>query len=201
MTENVRAFLAIELSDQARNALTDLVAELRRARVTGLRAVDPHGIHLTLKFLGDVPQARIESIVSQVSRAVASHRSFSVELNGVGVFPGKARPRVLWVGVGGDLSSLRELHRGIEATLEGLGFAGDKRDFSPHLTVGRVRDGAPSSERQRAAQSLFAAPFDSGARINVESVVLMRSILLPQGARYERLALMPLAGGGPQEVT
>ena len=200
MTETVRVFVAIGLSDQARNVLTDLVAELTRARVRGLRAVDPHGIHLTLKFLGNVPEARIASIVSEVSAVVAEHRPFSVELSDVGVFPNEASPRVLWVGVGGDLTELRELDQGVEGTLEGLGFARKRREFSPHLTVGRIRDGAPASDRRRATEALFAAPFDSSAQIQVESVSLIQSILLPQGARYHRLALMPLASAGSQEM-
>ena len=196
MTENVRVFLAIELSDQVRNALADLVAELRRAHIQGLRAIDPQGIHLTLKFLGNVSEARIEPIISDVSRVVSKHRSFSVALDGVGVFPNKSRTRVLWVGLGGDLPALHELHQGVEAALHGLGFAREKREFSPHLTVGRIRDGAPASDRHRAAEALFGAPLDSNAQTEVDSVSLIRSILLPQGAKYHRLAHMPLAGSG-----
>ena len=196
MTESIRVFVAIELSDQVRNALSDLVGDLRRAHIQGLRAVDPQGIHLTLKFLGNVSEARIEPIVSDVSRVVSEHRSFSVALDGVGVFPSKTRPRVLWVGLGGDLPALQELHQGVEAALYGLGFAREKREFSPHLTVGRIHDGAPASDRHRAAEALFAAPLDSNAQTEVDSVSLIRSILLPQGAKYQRIAHMPLAGSG-----
>ncbi len=194
MSETLRAFVAIELPQHARGALAALVRELGRASVRGLVPVRPHGIHLTLKFLGDVPRAEIEPMVAQVSRVVRGSRAFTLSLDGVGVFPGGAEPRVLWVGVDGDLPSLLEVQRGIEEVLAGLGHAREGREFSPHLTVARLRRGTPSVDRRRARDALLSAPWVSGLRIDVASISLMRSELSPEGARYHRLAHMPLAG-------
>lgn len=194
MTETLRAFVAIELPQHARDALAALVRELGRASVRGLVPVRPHGIHLTLKFLGDVPRAEIDPMVAQVSRVVRGSRAFTLTLDGVGVFPGGSEPRVLWVSVDGDLPSLLEVQRGIEEVLAGLGHVREGREFSPHLTVARLRRGTPSVDRRRARDALFSAPWVSGLRINVASISLMRSELSPEGARYHRLAHMPLAG-------
>ena len=196
MKESVRAFLAIELPEQAKAALGGLVEKLRMARIRGLRPVNAEGIHLTLKFLGDVPRTQIEPIAAEVARVVKGHRPFTVALSVVGVFPSGASPRVLWVGLKGDLPSLVDLHQSVEGALDGLGFARERRGFSPHLTVARINDRTPLPDRRRAVEVLEAAEsFESGPRIDVGSVSLMRSILLPERARYERLALIPLRGG------
>ena len=194
MTETLRVFVAIELPQHATDALADLVRELGRARVRGLAPVRPHGIHLTLKFLGDVPGAEIDPMVAELSRVVRVSRAFTLTLDGVGVFPGGGEPRVLWVGVDGDLPRLLEVQRGIEGVLAGLGHPGGDREFSPHLTVARVRRGTPPAERRRARDALFSAPWVEGLRIDVASISLMSSELSPEGTRYHRLALMPLAG-------
>ena len=102
---------------------------------------------------------------------------------------------MLWVGIQGDLTPLVSLHKDIEEALEGLGFARDGRDFSPHLTVGRLREGASREERQRAAEALSSARIGPGLRIPVNSLSLMQSLLHPDGAVYECLVSMPLKGG------
>ena len=199
MKDSVRAFVAIELPDRARTALAELVEQLKRARVRGLRPVSPTGIHLTLKFLGDVPVTQVESIAAEIRRAASGQRSFSVVLDGVGVFPKRGEPRVLWVGLDGDLPALLALHQAVEDSLERLGYARERRDFSPHLTVARIRDGTPSDERRRAREALLSATaFDSGLRIDVDHVSLMQSILLPEGAKYLRLARITLSGAAAQ---
>ena len=200
MKKTLRAFLAVELPGDAREALAGLVQQLRQARIEGLRPVDPTGIHLTIKFLGKVPRTQVESIVTEVSRMAAGHHSFTIVVNGVGVFPSRDAPRVLWVGVEGDLPMLVDLHRDMEDVLEGLGFARDRREFSPHLTVARIAARASSTDRRRAAEALLSAGFEPGLRIDVRVISLIHSILLPQGARYERLAEMPLAGAVAKDV-
>ena len=196
MTDPVRAFMAIELPPDVKVALTDLVEELDRANLRGVRLVRPEGIHLTLKFLGNVPRARLESIEAAVRRVAEDRPAFALDLGGPGVFPNRNAPRVLWVGVDGELAPLESLHRGIEDALAELGFERDKRRFGPHLTVARLRDGASQADRRSAAQSLFSVRLRTGLPIEVQSISLMRSILSPDGAVYERLAAMPLARQG-----
>ena len=193
MTETVRAFLAIELPDEVTAALASVTEAVGNAGVRGVRVVKPQDVHLTLKFLGNVPSSEIDSIVAAVTPVVAAQRPLTVELGGTGAFPGTGRARVLWVGVGGDLTALRQLQEGIEGALEPMGHARESRGFSPHLTVARIRDGTPPADRRRAVEAASSADrFVSRARIDVRSVSLIRSILRPEGARYERLARIPL---------
>ena len=196
MTEEIRAFVAIELPDQIRAELAGMIEQLRRVRVRGLRLVNPDGIHLTLKFLGNVPKARVDSVAEAVSHAAAAHPAFAAVLEGVGVFPDGAAPSVLWVGVGGDLPDMLKLHQGVDEALGGLGYARERRQFSAHLTVARIGRQTSSADRLRAREALYSARVESGLSFKVDFLSLMRSMLRPEGARYERLARMPLGGGG-----
>ena len=193
MTEVVRAFVAIELGDAAGSALAALVSQLREARIRAIRPVRPEGIHLNLKFLGNVPRSRIDAIATGVSKAVATSRTFALELGGVGVFPDRSRARVLWVGVGGDVPSLIDLQSEVEEAMSGLGFERERRPYSPHFTVARINDRASASDRRMAAEALFSARFPTGQRIAVTAVVFMQSTLGREGASYRRLAHFPLS--------
>ena len=194
MSESVRAFLAIELPEDVKGALAVLVKQLTQARISGLRPIMPEGIHLTIRFLGNVEIAQLDLITKQIACTARYHQPFRLELGEVGVFPNNRNPRVLWIGIEGDIKPLRELHMQTENTLEEIGFAREKRLFSPHLTVARIGDRTSLTEKRRAIEILFSAEFHSGKSIPVSSLSLMRSILRAEGARYERLARFPLAG-------
>ena len=194
-SQTVRAFLAVELPPSVKAALAALTEELGRTAVRGLRLARTEGVHLTLKFLGDIPQDQVVPIVAAASSAVQEHDGFTLELGSVGVFPSRASPRVLWVGIEGEVERLLALHRRIDDALAALGFARESRAFTPHLTVARMRVGAPASDRRIAAEALFSAGVESGLSLDVDSVSLMRSLLLPSGAVYEPLAKIPLRSG------
>ena len=189
----MRAFLAIELPHEVTSALADLNQRLASLRVQGLRLVRPEGTHVTLKFLGDISEEQTYGISSAVSSVARVHRTFVLRLAAAGAFPDPEAPRVLWVGVDGELPPLMALQRHIESSLEPLGFAPDKREFNPHLTVARIRTGTPGPERHRATEVLFASHSRPGLSFAVESVSLIQSRLLSGGAVYQRVASMPLA--------
>ncbi len=195
MTEQVRAFVAIELSTQAREALGELVQALSRARLRGVRLVRPEGVHLTLKFLGVVQVAQVDAITSALARVASAHTPFVLGLSGAGVFPERSAPRVLWVGIEGDVGPLRSLQRDVEAALEALGFPREERGFQPHLTIGRIKEGTPPAERREAERALMSAWASPRVPIEVGSVSLMKSILKPDGAIYQRLASVTLGSG------
>ena len=201
MTDAVRAFVAIELGDDATDALAALVSGLREAGISALRPVRPKSIHLTLKFLGDVPRARLDAIATGLSTAVVKSRPFALELSGVGVFPNRSRARVLWVGGGGDVPSLIDLQSELDKTMHRLGFEMERRPYTPHLTVARVKDRASARDRRLAADALFAAGFQAGRRIAVTAVYLMQSTLGREGAGYRRLARFPLSGNLRDDTT
>lgn len=200
MTEQVRAFVAIELPPQVRDVLAGLVQELSRARLRGVRLVRPEGVHLTLKFLGDVQVAQVEAIACALARVARAHEPFLLELAGAGVFPERSAPRVLWVGIEGDMEPLRALQRDVEAALETLGFAREERGFKPHLTIGRIKEGASPADRREAERALASAWTSPGVRMEVGSVSLMKSILRPDGAIYERLASVSLGTGSGEGI-
>jgi 2'-5' RNA ligase len=197
--DSVRAFVAIELSDEVKADLERQVAVLRQADVRGLRLVRPEGVHLTLKFLGAVSASQVAQVAEAVQRVAGDHAPFSLELADAGVFPPKGHTRVLWVGVGGDAQALAALQRAIEDALAGLGFPKENRGFTPHLTLARLNDGATSDDRRRAAE-LHLSSWKPGARtMRVEALSLMRSHLNANGATYERLARYPLERGVMRE--
>ena len=188
----IRAFVAIDLSDEAKRALTALIQSLRGRRIDGLRLVRTEGIHLTLKFLGDIDASRVPHIADALAAASARHAPFRLTLTAPGFFPNADRARVLWIGVGGALSPLRHLQRDVDETLATLGFAAEKRPFNPHLTIARMRDSAARADRRRAADALAAYPSPHGIDISANAVSLMQSELRPGGAIYTRIVHAPL---------
>lgn len=188
----MRAFVAIELSDEAKRALTALIQSLRGRRIDGRRLVRPEGMHLTLKFLGDIDASRVPRISDALAAASARHAPFRLTLAEPGLFPNADRARVLWIGVGGELRPLLDLQRDVDETLATLGFAAEKRPFNPHLTIARMRDSAARADRRRAADAIAAYPLPAGIDISANSVSLMQSELRPGGAVYTRIAHAPL---------
>lgn len=190
--EPVRAFLAVPISPTAKVALKNVVRLLSADAPRGVRWVDPEAIHLTLKFLGNVESSRVTDITTAMRRATQGAPQFRLRLSGVGTFPNGNRPRVLWAGVNGDLEPLQELQRRVEDALADVGFPREGRPFSPHLTLGRVRDQASGEERKRISAAMLAASpaaaLDATEPWLVETLCLVESHLSPEGATYTTLA-------------
>jgi len=141
-------------------------------------------VHLTVKFLGEISEADIDRVTVVCHRVCRGLAPFSLTLKGVGAFPGLKRPRVLWVGLGGDLNRLASLQQELETALEGTGFPRENRPFSPHLTVGRIR-----SLRNLSRLSEILSHEDLANRpFPVHEVGIYRSVLGPQGPTYTKLA-------------
>jgi 2'-5' RNA ligase len=194
-TEPVRTFIAIELSEELKTQLAEAQTRLKaRSPARAVKWVNPEGVHLTIKFLGNVPAERIPAIASAIERAVAGHAAFDIHLAGLGCFPDLNRPRVIWVGVEGDLEALEALQRAVEKELHALGYPPEGRRFTAHLTLGRVRDDAAPEERRRLGEAVRAVVLESGASLTVHQVSLMKSDLQPTGAVYTQLATAQLSG-------
>jgi len=194
--ESVRAFVAVELSEDVRQALAAAQRAMQRQSPSGVRWVAPESVHLTLKFLGDVPIARLEAVTEAMRQVAAGCAPFDVTLNGVGAFPNARSPRVVWVGLAGDTAALLKLAQALETALAALGFPPEGRPFSSHLTLGRARDGMTMEERQRLTALLARPPQVPSAPIRVGAIALMRSVLRPSGAQYTRLAEARLGSAG-----
>ena len=194
MNNKLRVFMAVELPNVVLDELRRAIRHLRGVRISHLRTVRPEGIHLTLKFLGDIEGNQVEPVSEAMTEACREVQSFSLHLGGIGAFPNIRRPRVLWAGVGGHMEPLIELQQSIEAGLEGLGFERGKRGFNPHLTLARMRGGASEGEGQKVVQTLSETHLNERLSIPVDSISLIRSTLTPDGAVYDRMASAPLCG-------
>jgi len=185
---NLRLFVALEPSDLVRRRLAALQGELRRAAGAAageVKWVSPAGIHLTLQFLGAVPEERLAAVEEAVAQAAGESRSLELAVTGTGAFPSARRARVLWAGLAGDLAPLAALVAALGRRLAPLGFPPEERPFAAHLTLGRARDARGLSG---LAAALAHAGGGTEARWRAEEVVLFRSHLSPQGPRYEALS-------------
>ena len=193
---NLRLFVALDPPDLVRRRLTALQERLKAAsgrRAGEVKWVQVENVHLTLQFLGAVPEDRVEVVKAAMATAAASTQPLHLELRGVGGFPSARRARVLWAGIDGDIAPLAKLVAALGKHLGPLGFPPEDRPFSPHLTLGRSRDsgGAPGLAAALAQSSdVHAAPW------RASELVLFQSHLSPAGPRYEPLARAPLGGSG-----
>ena len=189
----IRTFVAVELDDSVKAHIAAAIDRLRGKQIDNLRLVRPEGVHLTLKFLGDIDADRVPAVAQAMSQVAARHALFALTLGAPGVFPNANRARVLWIGVDGDLEPLKLLQAGVEDALTAIDFPPEKRGFNPHLTIGRMRHRASRSDRNRAADALSSLRLPENQPIAVNAISLMKSALLPDGAIYERIAYARLS--------
>ena len=185
----IRLFVACELPDEVLNALGQLQDGLERAGAEQLRWVRPEGIHLTLKFLGEVEVALVDDVTASLSACI---QPFALRLSAsrLGAFGGR-RLRVVWVGLDGQTGELSDLAKTVERALEPLGFPAERRPFAPHLTLARVRERASAAERERLSGLLESYQMPSPTEFSLSRVALIQSILGPGGARYRTISRFP----------
>jgi len=191
-TEQIRSFIAIELPQNVKNGLAKLISELARAEHPFVKWVNPESVHLTLKFLGNIPFKQVAEISKAIEEAAQGILPFHLEVSGLGVFPNLKQPRVLWVGIKGEIDNLLKLQQNVDSALAPLGFAEEKRPFTPHLTLARLRERASPAERKSFGELVMSTSFESSYPLEVETVSLMRSQLAPEGAIYTRLFAVKL---------
>lgn len=190
-----RIFLALPLEEGIKAELDRMVGELRRgpARLTWVK---PDAMHLTLKFLGETSPEKVPPLSVRLRDACSQLAPFPIGIGGLGSYPSRGRPRVVWAGVeepAGPLSgSLARLAGAVEDAAAAAGFPRERRPFSPHLTLGRVRGGMFLAEMARALEAGAGRRFGSQ---ECHRLALYRSHLSPAGPRHEELASFPLVGG------
>lgn len=184
----MRTFIAVDLDPEIKRSLSDFVRRLKKASPDGTSWVREAGMHLTLKFLGEIDEARVEPVAKAMDEAVQSGRPFLIRVRGTGVFPNPRFPRVLWVGIApsGDLDALQAR---LESALAGAGFERESRPFHPHLTLGRVR--SVPGIRNAVTELELQKNAEFGTMTAVK-IALFRSVLRPGGAEYSVLKESPL---------
>ena len=190
--EQVRSFIAIELPDELKLALSQLQSQLKSGKQYPVKWTDPYGVHLTLKFLGNIAVAKTGEITKAIETAARGIPPFHLEVKGLGVFPNLRRVQVAWIGVSGDVDRLNQLQQYLESKLTPLGFAPEARRFTPHLTLARLRDRASFEERQSFGQLIASTRFDKIYGFSVDSVNLMKSQLTREGAIYSKISSVKL---------
>ncbi|MBN1283867.1 MAG: RNA 2',3'-cyclic phosphodiesterase [Anaerolineae bacterium] len=196
MSQMLRLFIAVELPSSVLAALARLQDELAGAVPRDvMRWSRPTGMHLTLKFLGDVPSERRGAVEAGMAQARAQP-PFTLSARGIGCFPNFKSLRVVWVGLAGQMDALHALRDTVEAAIAPLGYPTEERPFNPHLTLGRVQQSAPKRAVAELGQYLAAAAGKVGelGRIDVTGISLMHSDLRPDGAIYTRLSHVDLEG-------
>lgn len=179
----MRCFIAIDIPSGIRESLAKLIFHIS-AKSSGVKFVQPENIHITMKFLGEVDEKKAQDVIASLKVLSASHSAFSLEIKGAGVFPDPKRPNVLWVGIP-ESAPLQALYQEMEASLALLSFEKEARRFSPHLTIGRVK------ERHSAGFAVHELLKHSGevfGSFEAREICLMQSVLKPSGAEYSTLA-------------
>jgi len=192
----IRTFVAIELPEDVRRRLDEVEKEVQtragEAARKAVRWVPANNMHLTLKFLGEVSTANVQSLARMLGNESAHHPKFSFVIGGLGAFPNIRRPRVIWVGVDAP-PELGNLQRAIEAETRRLGYPGEERPFSPHLTLGRISQNARPDEVVHVARALGEMRIGELGRVVVDRLHLFRSDLNPNGSVYTSLHSFLLA--------
>jgi 2'-5' RNA ligase len=191
----LRCFLAVELPATLQEAIRSATLAVRRdIGSERVRWIPVQNIHLTLKFLGDTAPTGLAQIQAALEAEVPQYTAFNVALQGVGAFPSLKRARVLWLGLEAP-AALGSLQRELDVATKRLGYSSEEREFSPHLTLGRVRQNASTTDLQKIREVLEGAQIGRVGELPVAAVHLYQSELLPSGSVYHQLCTVRLATG------
>ena len=186
---SIRSFVAIELSPDTRAHIEEIQNELR-ASTTDVRWVRSEGMHLTLKFLGGIQEEQIPEIAEILTHCSAETGRFNLKIHSLGAFPNETNPKVIWIGVEDKSGRLGTLQQSIEKGLAAIGFKEEKRAFTPHLTLGRLK--SPKG-RRALGQDLEASRECDCGTFTVQEIFLYKSDLKPSGAVYTKLKTFALS--------
>lgn len=191
----MRTFIALELPEEHKTRVAEIIKSLKNAPGGRyVRWVRTEGMHLTLKFLGEIDQQSISVIAEGIIAATKNQRQIQLRLSELGCFPNPSNPRVLWLGVKGDTQMLTQLQSRIDRELHQRGFNKEPRPYHPHLTLGRLRKDVPKVEYQQVAKLLEAGKPDLDTFL-IDEVILFESLLRPEGAVHKPLVRTPLGDG------
>jgi 2'-5' RNA ligase len=180
-----RTFIALEINEAQQRHLAEVIRRMS-ARLPGVRWVNPAGIHLTLAFLGEMTDEQLGGVSHAVESAAHQSKPFSYRLSRLGSFGSPRQPRIIWMGIDEPTGALSHLHRSLTRELDRRGFEVDKRPFSPHLTLARVRDPLSADELQQL-QTILTGKQEGFVAVDaytVEHLYVMKSELSREGARY-----------------
>ena len=186
---SIRTFIAVDISSALRSVATGWIRRLSQVTYD-YRWSEPENLHVTLNFLGDVPDADIPTVCDRVRDTVAGSGSFEMSLQSLGAFPKNRQPRTVWMGVGDGAEQLRAIQAQLTTALLKLGFPKDRHRYSPHLTLGRLKRGGHWSSR--VVEIIEANQELSPAECQVNEVVVYSSYLEKSGPSYSAMSRIEL---------
>lgn len=183
-------FIALDPSLEAKVLLKNTIKKLDALLDTGIKWVDFSGIHLTLKFLGNIPSKDKYPLLECIKSASSqfSETPFSLTLGQLGVFPKPSEPSVIWAGVSGDLGKLQTLHDLVQTEIDSIGYPTDKRAYNPHMTIGRVRRNIRQPTLDYIGKTILETSIPESKPWTVSHIHIMESSLSPEGAKYSSIA-------------
>ncbi len=183
----MRLFIALELPAEIKNYLEQIISDLKKSDA-GVKWVKPEQIHLTVKFLGETDSNKVSEIINSLNTVSAKHKKMHVSLSKLGVFPNLVRPKVIWVGLEGEIGNLAIFAEEIENDLEKIGSKRENRKFKAHLTLGRVK-----SERGIFELSDLISSYTlKKMQFDFEKLLLFKSVLTPEGPIYSVISQVKL---------
>ena len=182
----MRAFIAIELSQEIKSTLSILQQSLQKTKAD-VKWVEPQNIHLTLKFLGDINEAQLNQISGILDEAAKLNPAYSIRISELGAFPEIENPRVIWAGVDHGDSQTKQINRILEKRLSSIGIPKEKNEFSAHITIGRVRSGKNRIKLSGELKRLNVGFTGKELQMQVSKILLFESKLSPKGPAYAPL--------------
>lgn len=182
MNKIIRAFIAIHFPETVKE---DLYSSIIEFKWKGFKRVEKNNIHLTLKFLGSLPESKVEKVVEKLKKAAYGTQRFSIEIVNFGAFPSTKRARVVWAGARETPNQLKELFEKIDRLLAELNFKKESRDFLPHITLGRFKIPLNiTSEATKIGEKIA----NTKPKVEIDKFYLVKSTLFPSGPKYENIA-------------
>ncbi len=177
----IRLFIAFSLPNEIRNELGSIIEALRSEN-DGIKWVRPENIHLTLRFIGDTKQELIKDISNCIDASIQNEQNFDMSLDRLGAFPNLNRPRTIWAAPSGDIDRMRRIVERLEKNLQSLGIEEERKNFKPHLTLGRVRNPASNQRLTNNIETFKHRPLP----FTLDNVILYQSTLTPKGPIYKK---------------
>ncbi|KPK91426.1 hypothetical protein AMJ80_07330 [bacterium SM23_31] len=185
----IRTFIAIDIPSNIKEEIVHFQEETAGAGLP-VRWIKSQNIHLTLKFIGEIPESLVNQVIKDIFEGPSLGKKFKITIGGTGVFPNIRRPRIFWVGITSGQDETGKLANCLEERLVHLNISKEKRPFSPHLTIGRFRE----SYRIKNLENFISSEILHAGSFAVDGVKLMKSVLKPSGAEYSELAVHSLTG-------
>ena len=186
----MRTFISIELPDEVKKNITELVDELKNLNAA-VKWVEPKNLHITLKFLGWVEEKNLDNLIELAQKAVEGSKSFKANFRGMGTFPEGKKPRVVWVGTAEGGDELCKIAQGLEKTFSKAGFRKEEREFKSHITIGRVKEKAPRQIRyeeiEKLKEKIKGLENEKFGETIVDRIYIMKSTLTKTGPIYEKV--------------